>query len=338
MKTIFVVDDAGLNLTQAEQALEEDYNVVTLLSSTRMFALLEKMTPDLILLDIEMPEMGGFVALETLKSNKNTAKIPVIFFTASIDNETEAHGFELGAVDFITKPFSPIVLRNRIAHHLHINEIIKKRTERIEQLQNNIIFVLADMVENRDKATSGHVERTSIYIKILIEAMQARGLYKEEMNGWDVDVIVLSARLHDIGKISVSDLILNKPGKLSLEEYEIMKKHSSEGERIIDQIISRTGGEVFLQHAKFFAGYHHEHWDGTGYPHKLKGNDIPLQGRIMAIADVYDALVSERSYKKAFTHEESVKIIMEDAGRKFDPKIAEVFFEIKNEFEKVKKY
>jgi len=335
VKTIFVVDDVSIDLTQVEDALEDVYNVMTFLSASRMFAVLDKVTPDLILLDIVMPEMDGFAILEKLMANEITSKIPVIFFTVSIDNNVEARCLELGAVDFITKPFSPLVLRHRIAHQLHVSDIIKKRTERIEQLQNNIIFVLADMVESRDKLTSGHVERTSIYVEIIAEAMQERGLYKEEMVGWYKDMLILSARLHDIGKISIPDFVLNKPGKLSPEEFEIMKTHPSEGERIIDRIITRTGGSIFLQHAKFFAGYHHENWDGSGYPRKLKGEDIPLQGRIMAIADVYDALVSERPYKMPFTHDEAVRTIVEDAGRKFDPKIAEVFFEVKDKFRMV---
>jgi len=336
MKTIFVIDDAGINLTKAEQALEDSYNVVTLLSATRMFILLEKVTPDLILLDIEMPEMDGFTALRKLKENDYTAKIPVIFLTASHDNEVEARGIELGAVDFITKPFSPIVLLSRISNHLHIYELIKKRTERIEQLQNNIVFVLADMVESRDKVTSGHVERTSEYLKILIEAMQINGVYADEMNGWNVDILVPSARLHDIGKIVVSDLILNKPGKLTDEEFEIMKTHAVEGEHIINRIISRTGEGIFLRQAKLFAGYHHERWDGTGYPYSLKGADIPLLGRIMALVDVYDALVSERPYKKAFTDDEAVRIIEESSGKHFDPKIVEVFSTIKDKFREVR--
>ncbi|MCL2524919.1 MAG: response regulator [Betaproteobacteria bacterium] len=336
MKTIFVVDDSSTNLIQAERALEESYNVITLISAQKMFSLFGKIIPDLILMDIEMPEMDGFAALERLMENEITRGIPVIFLTASIDTESEVRGLDLGAVDFITKPFSPVILRSRVAHHLSINEIIKKRTERIVRLQTNIIFVLADMVENRDKITSGHVERTSIYIKTLIEAMRERGLYKEEIDHWNMDTMLLSARLHDIGKITISDLILNKPGKLSDDEFEVMKTHALEGERIIEQIIARTGSEMFLQHAKFFAGYHHENWDGTGYPYNLKGDAIPLQGRIMAVADVYDALVSERSYKNAFPHEKSVQIIMEDAGKKFDPNIAKVFFEVHEEFKLVK--
>jgi len=335
MKVIFVVDDSAVNLIKAKQALEGNYEVFTMLSAAKMFTLLERIMPDLILLDIEMPEIDGFVALQKLKENELTARIPVIFLTAFSDEAREYHGLELGAVDFIAKPFSAPIMLRRIAYQLEVNELIKKRTERIEQLQNNIVFVLADMVENRDKVTSGHVERTSEYIKILIEGMQQYGLYMEEMNGWNKDMLVFSARLHDIGKISVSDLILNKPAKLTEEEFEIMKTHSQEGERIIQQIIARTGEGMFLRHAKFFAGYHHEHWDGKGYHRGLKGLDIPLQGRIMAIADVYDAITSERPYKKAFTHEEAVEIIKKESGKQFDPKIVEIFLAIQDTFNAV---
>jgi putative two-component system response regulator len=332
MKTIFVIDDSEVNLTKVKQALEGSYRILTFISAVRMFAVIKKVMPDLILLDIEMPEMDGFQTLQELKKNEKTEPIPIIFLTASSDEETEAKCLEMGAVDFIMKPFSAPIMLNRIANHLHVSELIKKRTERIQQLQNNIIYVLADIVENRDKVTSGHVDRTSGYIEILIDEMQDCGLYEKEMRDWDKETLVFSARLHDIGKITISDVILNKPGKLTPEEFEIMKTHSSEGQRIIDQMIERTGDETFLFHAKFFAGYHHERWNGTGYHHGLAGENIPLQGRIMAIADVYDALVSERPYKKAFTHEEAVGIIMADSGKQFDPKIAEVFFRVKDKF------
>ncbi len=336
MKVIFVVDDSAVNLIKAKQALEGHYDIFTMLSAAKMFTLLEKVTPDLILLDIEMPEMDGFAAIKMLKENELTRYIPVIFLTAFSDETREYHGLELGAVDFIAKPFSvPIVLR-RIAHQLHVNELIKRRTERIEQLQNNVIFVLADMVESRDKITSGHVERTSEYIKTLIEGMQQHGLYMEEMNGWNKDMLSFSARLHDIGKISVSDLILNKPAKLTEEEFEIMKTHSQEGERIIQQIIAGTGEGIFLHHAKYFAGYHHEHWDGNGYHRGLKGEEIPLQGRIMAVADAYDAITSKRPYKEAFSHERAVEIITEEAGKQFDPNIVEIFLDIKEKFKAVR--
>jgi putative two-component system response regulator len=332
MKTIFVVDDSDTNLSMAEDALERHYRVMTVPSAPKMFLLLEKIMPDLILLDIEMPEMNGFDALRRLKANSSWETIPVMFLTGRTDASVEVRGFELGAVDFVAKPFSAPVLLNRIKTHLNIDDIIRERTNQLQWLKNGIVSVLADMVENRDKGTGGHIERTTTYIRILIGAMLERGIYVNEINKWDIETVISSARMHDLGKISISDTIVNKPGKLSEEEYETMKTHAMEGERIIDQIIDRTGEGEFLRSAKLFAGYHHERWDGSGYPRGLAGEEIPLQGRIMAIVDVYDALVSERPYKKAFTDEEAIKIIMDNAGTQYDPKIAEVFYEIREQF------
>jgi putative two-component system response regulator len=338
MDTIFVVDDVDVNLTKAEQVLEETYNVFTLSSAMKMFELLQKVTPDLILLDIEMPEMDGFAAIAKLKENPKTEDIPVMFLTASTDATIEACGIKLGAVDFVVKPFSAPVLLNRIANHLHINDLIKERTKKIELLQNGIVSVLASMVENRDEITGRHIEGTSMYVKILVEAMMKRGVYAEKMRDWDVDLIVSSSRLHDIGKVTVSDLILNKPDKLTDEEFKTMKKHVLVGEQIIDQIAIQTNmvGDAFLLNAKLAAGHHHEKWNGTGYPKGLKEEEISLQGRIMVIADVYDALVSDRPYKKAFSDEEAVKIIVSESGKHFDPKIVEVFLEVKEEFKAVR--
>jgi len=301
-----------------------------------MFTLLEKVHPDLILLDIEMPDMNGFEALENLKADDSWQDIPVMFLTGRVDVEVEARGFELGAVDFIAKPFSAPVLVNRIKTHLNIDELIRERTSQLHRLQNSIVSVLANMVENRDKGTGGHIERTSAYIKILINEMKKREVYIDEIRGWDVEKMISSARMHDLGKISITDIIMNKPGKLTEDEFDIMKTHVVEGERIIDEIISQTGEGEFLRNAKLFAGFHHERWDGKGYPHGLKGDEIPLQGRIMAIVDVYDAIVSERPYKKAFSPEEAVEIIMQNSGAHYDPKIAEVFYEVKDLFKEVK--
>jgi len=336
MKTIFVVDDSDTNLSMAEEALDKLYRVMTMPSANKMFSLLGKITPDLILLDIEMPEMDGFEALKKLKSESLWSNIPVVFLTGRTDAAVEVHGFEMGAVDFITKPFSAPVLINRIKTHLEIDELIRERTAQLNRLQNSIVSVLANIVESRDKGTGGHIERTSAYIKILINEMKKRGVYADVIAGWDIEKMISSARMHDLGKISITDLIVNKPGKLTDEEYEIMKTHAEEGERIIDKIIAQTGEGEFLRNARLFAGSHHERWDGKGYPNKLKGEEIPLQGRIMAIVDVYDALVSERPYKKAFTDEEAVNIIMENAGTHYDPKIAEVFFEVRDLFKEAR--
>lgn len=302
-KMIFVVDDNDTNLAAAKEALKNHYRVMTMPSAIKMFAMMEKLTPDLILLDIEMPEMDGFEALSRLKSNNDHVDIPVIFLTSMTDSAVEARGFQLGVVDFVSKPFSTPVLQNRIKSHLDIDELIRertlelhKKTEQIENLQNGIVFVLADMVENRDKGTGSHVERTSMYLSILIEAMAERGVYAGEIDEADRDLIIASARLHDVGKIAISDIILNKPGKLTDEEFDIMKTHCQEGEHIVDQIVARTGKVDFLHYARLVAGSHHERWDGKGYLLGLKETEIPLVGRLMAIVDVYDAITSERPY------------------------------------------
>ena len=240
-KTIFVVDDNDTNLSMADEALKEQYRVLTLPSAAKMFVLLEKIMPDLILLDIKMPDMDGFEALRRLKEDFLHSDIPVIFLTSMTDTSVEVRGFQMGVIDFVVKPFSAPVLLNRIKTHLDIDEIIRERTAKLQRLQNSIVFVLADMVENRDQGTGGHVERTTAYIKILIDAMISHGLYTDELNKIDLDLMISSARLHDVGKIVISDNILNKPGKLTDEEFTIMKTHTTQGERTVDQIVSRTG-------------------------------------------------------------------------------------------------
>jgi len=203
----------------------------------------------------------------------------------------------------------------------------------VMQLKNGIVYTMADLVENRDKNTGGHIDRTSLYMKILTDAMLEKGVYADEIHKWNLESIVSSARLHDVGKITIPDSILNKPGPLTKEEYEVIKSHSQEGESIINKTIKRTGNAVFLQNAKMFAAYHHERWDGNGYPYALCGAAIPLPGRLLAIIDVYDALVSERPYKKTFTHEEAMDIIVNDSGKHFDPLIANVFKDVSVQIE-----
>ena len=336
-KTIFIVDDNDTNLSIAKEALKDLYRVMTMPSAAKMFSLLEKITPDMIVLDIAMPDMDGFEALQRLKGNREQADIPVIFLTGMTDTDVEVRGFEMGVIDFITKPFSGPVLVNRIKTHLNIDDLIRERTDQLQHLQNGIVFVLADMVENRDHVTGGHVERTTTYIRILIDEMMRSGIYADELKQMDLDLLTSSARLHDVGKITISDVILNKPAKLTDEEFEIMKTHATEGERIIEQIISRTDDVEFLRNAKLFAGYHHERWDGKGYPRGLAGASIPLLGRIMALVDVYDALLSERPYKKPFTTEEAISIIMENAGKQFDQSIVDVFYSVTEQFRMVKR-
>jgi putative two-component system response regulator len=339
-KTIFVVDDNDTNLSMAKETLKDIYRVMTLPSAAKMFALMDKVTPDIILLDIEMPEMDGFEALNLLKSNELQANIPVIFLTSTADPSAEIRGFELGVIDFITKPFSAPVLLNRIKARLEIEDMINERTfklqQKVEKLKN-MQNVLLDIIENRSQGICGHIDRTTAYLKIIIEAMLAKGVYKNELEGIDLDLFISSSCLHDLGKVSIPDDILNKPGKLTDQEFELIKNHTREGERIIEQIVSKTEqNKEFIKNAKLFAGYHHELWDGNGYPQGLEKTNIPLQGRIMAIVDVYDALTTERPYKQPFTPEEAIRIIMDSAGKQFDPLITEVFYEVREQIEAYK--
>jgi putative two-component system response regulator len=260
------------------------------------------------------------------------ARVPVVFLTAVSDSNAELRGFELGAVDFINKPFSPPILLKRIESHIETDKLVKNSQKSLRNMQNAMISVISELVENRDKVTGGHIERTQQYLRILVEELLRTGIYADQISKWDLQILLPSAQLHDVGKITISDLILNKPSKLTEEEYEVIKAHASEGERIIDEIIKKTPDDGFLMHAKRFAGYHHEKWDGSGYPKGIAGKDIPLEGRLMAIADVYDALVSERPYKKAFTHEKAVEIILSESGTHFDPELIGAFANIADDF------
>ena len=324
-KTVFVVDDSLTNLAKAEEALEKQYRVITLLSVRKMQAALEKVKPDLILLDIAMPETSGFEAIKQLKANKLYADIPVIFLTALSDSYNEALGIELGAVDFITKPFSEPVLLTRVRNHLNTDELVNRRTERLIEMSKGIVFTLADVIERRDKNAVGHIERIAVLLRSLLNAMLERGVYAEELRNWDFDIFISAALLHYVGKAAIPEEILNKDGKLTEDEFEIIKTHVSEGKKVISQIISRTGEAELLLNARLISSYHHERWDGDGYPNGLNKTAIPLQGRIMAVVDAYDALINKRPYKEALSHEESIRVINDEAGRQFDPYIAEVF-------------
>jgi putative two-component system response regulator len=348
-KTIFLVDDDITNLTIAKNSLSGDYNIYTLNSGAKLLRLLEKQTPDLILLDVEMPEMNGHETIKLVKANPATADVPVIFLTAKSDTESEYEGLSLGAIDYIIKPFSPPLLLKRIEVHLlvesqrkalvefnqNLQELVKAKTRSVVELQNAILRTMAELVEYRDEVTGGHIERTQNYLKLLVDELLRRGIYMDILSQWDIPLLIQSAQLHDVGKITVRDIILFKPGPLTGDEYDKIKRHTTFGEHVINEIISNTSEHTFLEHARIFAGTHHEKWDGTGYPRGLKGEEIPLQGRLMAIADVYDALLSDRPYKRALPHEEAVAIIIAGSGTHFDPTLIEVFAAVSDEFKHV---
>ena len=348
---IMVVDDNITNLTVAKKALESIYTVIPVSSAKKALDFLSKTIPSLILLDIDMPEMDGFQTIKIIKANEKTRDIPVIFLTAKDDHGSELEGLRLGAVDYITKPFSIPLLLQRIELHielvtqkrelsnynLNLSRMVNEQTEVISELQHAVIRTLAELVERRDGTTGGHIMRTQKYLNTLVYALSGSEYHKTELAHLDFELLSESAQLHDIGKIAISDNILQKPGRLSEEEFNEIKKHPSVGEEAIKSAMSMTRSKEFLSNAAVIAISHHEKWNGSGYPYGLSGENIPLSGRLMAIADVYDALVSERPYKPAFSHEEAIKIIVEESGAHFDPKLIEIFLKVSEEFNVISK-
>jgi putative two-component system response regulator len=350
---VFMADDNPANLRIIKNVLTEKYATATAPSAKKLFDLLEDNSPDMILLDVDMPEMDGYEAITILKSKPETKDIPVIFITGRTESDDELKGLSLGAIDYITKPIQPLLLLKRIEVHLLVEEqrkileqqaaelknfnnnlqkMVDEKTKNMLELQNAVLRTMAELVDYRDDITGKHSERTQRGIRILLEEIQRRGLYQEEAKDWDIDMLVQCCQLHDIGKLFINDSILMKPGKLTKDEYENMKTHTHIGEQIVEKVELLAKESEFLKYAKIFAANHHEWWDGNGYPQGLKGEDIPLLGRVMAIADVYDSLVSERPYKSVFSHEEAVKMITDGSGTQFDPSLVKIFIIVAEQF------
>jgi putative two-component system response regulator len=338
-KKIILVDDDPTNLRVAKKILMDQYDVFTVPSAEKLFRFLEKTLPDLILLDVMMPEANGYDVIRILKKNQDLEDVPVIFLTSKSDSESELLGFSLGAVDYISKPFSPPLLLKRIETHLqfesqkqalknwneNLQQMVDEKAGLVLEMQGAVLRTISNLVEYRDDVTGGHIERTEKYLRFLVEELMTHDVYVPILENWDMDLFFQSAQLHDVGKIAIRDNILLKQGKLTEDEFDEMKKHAAFGEMVIEKIQQNTRESVFLTHAKIMAGTHHEKWDGSGYPRGLSGSQIPLQGRMMALADVFDALISERPYKQPFSYEEAIQIIKDDAGRHFDPVLAELF-------------
>jgi putative two-component system response regulator len=345
---IAVVDDSTLILKAARNALMDEYDVVTLPGGAKLFTMLAQspVLPDLILLDVMMPEQNGYDILKILKKDRATAEIPVIFLTAQADRESELVGLSLGAVDYMSKPFTPHLLKKRLGIHLQLeqqkkelkemneslNILVRKKTETISNLQAAVVRMMGDVVEYRDYTTGGHVTRTTKILSTLIDNIPGDSAYAKTLYDWDIPMFLQSSQLHDIGKISTPDTILLKQGPLTVDEREEMKKHASVGAHIIGKLQEQVEGSDFLEHAKIMAGTHHEHWDGNGYPQGLKNTEIPLQGRMMAFADVYDALVSQRPYKEPYTHDHALDVIGRQRGKQFDPELTDIFLKAAGSF------
>jgi putative two-component system response regulator len=343
---VLAVDDAEVNLTILADALSDECEVAVATDGPTALAAVAEAEPDLILLDVMLPGMDGFDVLRRLKADEATAHIPVILVTALADSESKARGFELGAVDYVPKPFDLMEVRARVRTHLSLLLARRLLDEQKAQLaererENNRELVLtqqaameslAALAEHRRPENSAHISRIKRYVRLLTEAAARHPGLGPRLTRDYVEHLTLSAPLHDIGKIAVPEHILLKPGPLTEEEYAEMRLHVEHGLRALASAEQTLGLRPFLRVAKELVHTHHERWDGQGYPSGLQGEEIPLAGRIMALADVYDALVSRRVYKAPFPHCEAVRIIREGRGTQFDPDLTDIFLMLNDEF------
>jgi len=346
--TVLVVDDTPENLAVLSELLVPSYRVLVANSGPRALRLAQsEPRPDLILLDVMMPDMDGYSVLARLREDPATADVPVIFVTAMTAMEDEQRGFDLGAVDYITKPIRPPIVLARVKAQLELKEArdwlqdknrvleeeIAARLSEILLIQDVSIHALARLAETRDPETGNHIRRTQSYVRALATRLRPHPRFSSLLTNDYIEQLAKSAPLHDIGKVGIPDHILLKPGKLTPEEWEIMKTHARLGAEAIEQAERDAVKPVaFLTIAKQIAHRHHEKWDGSGYPDGLVGDAIPIPARLMALADVFDALISRRVYKPPLPYEQSREIIVGDRGRHFDPDVVDAFLAVFDEF------
>ena len=346
--TVLAVDDTPDNLALLGALLREHYIVRVATNGERALAIAAGSPhPDLILLDVMMPGMDGYETCRRLKADARTADIPVIFLTAKTKTEDEMQGFACGAVDYIAKPISPPTVLARVRSHLELKALrdreqrkaeyleaeVARRTQMIAAVQDVTIMAMASLAETRDNETGNHLRRTQHYVRALATALKDHPRFRQALTPRMIELLFKSAPLHDIGKVGIPDRILLKPGRLTAEEFEVMKTHTTLGYEAIQHAEESLGLEVeFLRMAKEIALSHQEKWDGSGYPQGLAGDAIPLSARLMAVADVYDALISRRVYKEPMPHEQAVAIITEGRGRHFDPDMVDAFLAIQHDF------
>lgn len=345
---ILIVDDTPENLRLLATALlAEDYVVRVAPSGELAIAMTSAETPDLIILDIDMPSMNGYEVCEILKSNLNIKDVPIIFLSALQDTHSKIMAFECGGVDYATKPFIIEELLARVSTHLELHAlrkelVLKNRSlfltitdqeHEIYAAQISTIVALAKLAESRDDDTGLHIDRVGCYSKLLAQATQNVITRNSEIDDQFIETIYHASALHDIGKVGITDSILQKPGKLTPEEFESMKAHPMIGFNTLNAVLKTYPNNKMINMGVDIARCHHEKWNGSGYPDGLQGTQIPLSARIVAIADVYDALRSKRPYKDPFTHEEAVKIIQEGFGQHFDPDLITIFNSIHNSFD-----
>lgn len=347
---VLVADDVPSNVALLSGLLKPFCKVLVAGNGEKALAIAKAAKPDLILLDIMMPVMDGYETCRLLKQEPGLKDIPVIFLTAREEAEDESKGLELGAVDYITKPIRSSILLARVKTHLELKQSkdflkdknhflemeISRRIQEVSTIQEVTIMSMAALAEIRDPDTGNHIQRTKFYVRVLANHLSRSEKYAAVLTPETIDLIVTSAPLHDIGKVGIPDYILQKPGKLTAEEYEIMKTHTILGKEAIlraEKLMSSS--ETFLRYAKEIVHYHHERWDGTGYPAHLSGESIPISARLMAVADVYDALTGKRVYKKAIPHEMAVKMITDASGTHFDPDVVRSLVSCQEQFREI---
>ncbi|MBK6636469.1 MAG: two-component system response regulator [Rhodocyclaceae bacterium] len=349
--TVLVVDDTPDNLSLMSGLLKDDYKVKVANGGEKALKIAQSDNPpDLILLDIMMPGMDGYEVCQRLKGDPATRDIPVIFLTAKVEVEDEKKGLELGAVDYLTKPVSPPIVMARVKNHLalkaqqdflrdksdFLETEVSRRTAEVMAIQDVTILAMASLAETRDSDTGNHIRRTQFYVKVLAEKLKGHPRFSATLTSSYISMLFKSAPLHDIGKVGIPDRILLKPGRFEPHEFEIMKTHTTLGRDAIKHAEDSLGMEVeFLSMAKEIAYGHQEKWDGSGYPEGLAGDDIPVSARLMAVADVYDALISRRVYKDGMSHDKAVSIIVEGRGTHFDPDMVDAFVDLQVEFKAV---
>ena len=349
--TVLIVDDAPANIQIMHALLRQEYQTKIATDGERALAMaFTQPPPELILLDILLPGMDGYAVCTRLKEDPRTAEIPVIFITSKVNLEDEIRGFESGGADYITKPISPPILRARVKTQLLLAEAraqlrdqnaslerkVQERTLELARVQEATLLAFGSLAETRDNDTGNHLRRTQHYVRALAEKVRDHPTYRGYLNDSVIDSLFRSAPLHDVGKVGIPDSILLKPGRLTESEYEIMKTHSQLGHDAIAAAEKHLGQfSQFLSLAREIAYGHHERWDGKGYPQGLRGEEIPLCARLMAVADVYDALISARVYKPAFTHEEAVEEIRKGRATQFDPVVVDAFLELSDEFSRM---
>ncbi|MDR2461138.1 MAG: response regulator [Deltaproteobacteria bacterium] len=330
MKHILIVDDNLTNLEQISIQIEDDYDISLAKSGSQALVICGKAEPDLILLDIEMPDMDGFATLEKLRQNPSLRSIPVIFLTASNDPKTEVRAIKAGAADFISKPVEREILLHRMETHLALSDANKNVDNKVRKLEDSIITSFSDLIEHRNNAFFGGSRRSAGYVRLLSEELLAMDAFPNLLSSNVVEHLTRAAPFHDVGKIGISDMILLKPTLLNDEEFSVMKNHTTIGAQIVKRVFKDLPATLpYKDYAINMALSHHERWDGKGYPHALKGEEIPIEARIMAVADVFDAMTDNRSYKQPIGPNEAFRVILSGKGTIFDPATILAFEAIK---------